>query len=728
MIKKRLTLAVLLALAVGAFFAFDLQRFLNLAGLQSQQQNLQALVNAYPLRSAVLFFLGYMLATALSIPGATILTLSAGAVFGLWWGTLIASFAASAGATLAFLSARFLLRDSVQQRFGQRLKSFNDGIAKDGAFYLLSLRLLPAVPFVLINLLMGLTLIRLWTYYWVSQLGMLPGALVYVYAGTQLARIDSLQRIFSPGLIWAFALLSVFPLLAKSLLGWLQRRRRYARWPQPRQVDYNMVVIGAGAAGLVSSYIGSAVNAKVALVERERMGGDCLYTGCVPSKALIRSARLAAELRRADEFGLAALPQRQAGERNADFAAAMARVRRVIKAIEPHDSVERYTDLGVECVAGRARIVSPFAVEVTAADGSMRTLTTRSIVIAAGARPRVPAIAGLDQVRYVTSETIWEVRELPRRLLVLGGGAVGCELAQAFARFGSEVTVVEMAPRLLAREDEEVSALLEARFRADGVRLLSGCNASRFVLEGGESILLAEQAGQPLRVGFDLLLCALGRVPNTSGYGLEELGIGATPAQMQTETQALATNDYLQTLYPNIYAAGDVAGPFQYTHAAAHQAWYATVNALFGRFRMFRADYSAMPSAVFTEPELARVGLNEQQAQARNIRYEVTRYNMEQLDRAITDEAALGFIKVLTVPGRDRILGVTIVGAHAAEMIAEYVLAMKHGLGLNKILGTVHLYPSMAEANKYAAGAWKRAHAPQRLLAWAGRYHRWRRG
>ena len=492
MTRKRLALAALLALAIGAFFALGWQRFLSFEALQAQHQALQEQARLHPFSSAGLFFLGYMLATALSVPGAAVLTLAAGAIFGLWWGTLIASFASSAGATLAFLSARFLLRDAVQRRYGQRLKAFNDGIARDGAFYLLTLRLLPVVPFVLINLLMGLTPIRLWTYYWVSQLGMLPGALAYVYAGTQLARIGSPQDILSPGLLGAFVLLGMLPLLARKALVWLRARRLYAAWARPRRVDYNLVVIGGGAAGLVSSYIGAAVKAKVALVERERMGGDCLYTGCVPSKALIRSARLAAEMRRAGEFGLgAASPE-------IDFGAVMARVRRVIQAIEPHDAPERYRQLGVECVAGSARIVSPFAVQVTAADGSVRTLTTRSIVIAAGARPLVPPIPGLDTVGYVTSDTIWQLDALPRRLLVLGGGAVGCELAQAFARLGAQVTLVELAPRLLAREDEEVSALVTERFQAEGIRVLTGCAASRFTLEEGEKTMLAEQGGRAL--------------------------------------------------------------------------------------------------------------------------------------------------------------------------------------------------------------------------------------
>jgi pyruvate/2-oxoglutarate dehydrogenase complex dihydrolipoamide dehydrogenase (E3) component len=313
------------------------------------------------------------------------------------------------------------------------------------------------------------------------------------------------------------------------------------------------------------------------------------------------------------------------------------------------------------------------------------------------------------------------LRTLPRRLLVLGGGPIGCELAQAFARLGSEVTQVEMLERLLAKEDPEVSTLLEASLRDEGMRVLTGHKALRFVKEDGEQVLIAEHAGAEVRIGFDVLLCALGRIANTVGYGLEELGIGMTPSR------TVETNGWLQTIYPNIYAAGDVAGPFQFTHTAAHQAWYAAVNSLFGRFRKFKADYSVIPWATFTDPEVARVGLSELEAQAQGVPHEVTVYGIEDLDRALADGEAHGFVKVLTVPRKDRILGVTIVGEHAGDLIAEFVLAMKHGLGLNKILGTIHIYPTMAEANKYAAGNWKRAHAPAALLKWVERYHRWER-
>jgi pyruvate/2-oxoglutarate dehydrogenase complex dihydrolipoamide dehydrogenase (E3) component/uncharacterized membrane protein YdjX (TVP38/TMEM64 family) len=713
---KRFMLLLLVVVAIAAFFVFDLGHYLSLDTLKLRQQTLQEFTQMHPWQSAAAFFLLYTVATALSVPGAAILTLAAGAIFGLWWGMLIVSFASSVGATLAFLAARFILRDWIQQRFGNRLKSFNEGIARDGPFYLFTLRLVPVFPFFLINLLMGLTSMRAWTFYWVSQLGMLAGTLVYVNAGTQLAQITSIKGVLSPGLVFSFVLLGVFPLLAKKTIDLVRARKVYAKWPRPQRYDYNMVVIGAGSAGLVTSYIAAAVKARVALIERHKMGGECLNTGCVPSKALIRSAKLVSHIARAREFGLASATAQ------VDFAGVMERVQRIVKTIEPHDSAERYTGLGVECLPGDATIISPFAVEVKDADGGIRTLTTRNIVIAAGSRPFVPPIPGLKDVGYVTSDTLWDLRELPGRLVVLGGGPIGCELAQAFARLGSKVTQIEMAERILMREDAEVSALVDARFRQEGIRVLSGHKAKQFMVENGEKVMIAEHQGNDVRIPFDLVLCAVGRIANIEGYGLERLGITTTQAR------TVETNEYLQTLYPNIFAAGDVAGPFQFTHTAAHQAWYAAVNGLFGHFKKFKADYSVIPWATFTEPEVARVGLNEQDAKAGNIPHEVTVYDLSDLDRAIADGEAHGFVKVLTVPGKDRILGVTIVGEHAGDLIAEYVMAMKHGLGLNKILGTIHIYPTLAEANKYAAGVWKRAHAPVKLLEWVKRYHAWQRG
>jgi pyruvate/2-oxoglutarate dehydrogenase complex dihydrolipoamide dehydrogenase (E3) component/uncharacterized membrane protein YdjX (TVP38/TMEM64 family) len=714
---KKIALLILIAALAAAFFAFDLDRWLTFEAIKQSQARFDALRAEMPWQLAGVFFLVYVAVTALSLPGATIMTLAIGGVFGLAIGTVLVSFASSIGATLAFLISRYVLRDSVQRRFGDKLKAINDGIAKDGAFYLFTLRLVPAFPFFLINLVMGLTPLRTATFYWVSQLGMLAGTLVYVNAGTQLAQLDSPAGILSPGLIFSFALLGVFPLIARVALRRLQRRRVYAKWTRPKNYDRNLVVIGAGSAGLVSAYIASAVKAKVTLVEAHKMGGDCLNYGCVPSKALIKSAKVAHQMRHADRYGLERV------EPAFSFRNVMMRVQKTIRAVEPHDSIERYTKLGVDVQQGLARIVDPWTVEIKLNGGGVKRLTTRAIVIAAGARAFVPPLPGIDDVGYLTSDTLWEkfaqLDAPPARLVVLGGGPIGCELAQAFARLGSQVTQIQRGPRILPNEDEEVSAFACSALERDGVSVLTGHDAVRCERDGENKFIIVKQSGDERRIEFDALICAVGREPRLSGYGLEELGIETN--------RTVVTNDYLETLYPNILAAGDVAGPYQFTHTAAHQAWYATVNALFGGVKRFKADYSVIPWCTFIDPEVARVGLNEQEASAKGIAYEVTRYGIDELDRAITDGAAHGFVKVLTVPGKDRILGVTLVGEHAGDLLAEFVLAMKHGLGLDKILGTIHIYPTLAEANKYVAGEWKRTHAPLRVLYWLERYHAWRR-
>lgn len=703
---------ILLALAIGgliaAYFAFDLGQYFNLEFARSQQERINAYYLDNPWTTSLVYFAIYIAVTGLSLPGAAVMTLLGGAIFGLVWGTVVVSFASTIGATIAFLVSRFLLRDIVQARFGENLKAVNAGIEKDGAFYLFTLRLVPIFPFFVINLVMGLTPMRTAAFYLVSQLGMLAGTVVYVNAGTQIAKLESLSGILSPQLIASFALLGIFPLLARKLVASLRARRLPRRFARPKTFDHNLVVIGAGSAGLVSAYIAAAVQAKVALIERHKMGGDCLNTGCVPSKALIRSAKFLAHVQRAKTLGF------RSASAEFDFADIMERVQRVVRTVEPHDSVERYTELGVECIQGQAEITSPYTVEVNG-----RTLTTRNIIIAAGARPLVPPIPGIEQVGCLTSDTLWELRRLPERLVVLGGGAIGCELAQCFARFGSKVTQVEMLPRILMREDPEISELILDRFREEGIDVRVRHEAKAVRREGEQKVLICEHEGNEVRLVFDELLVAVGRIANTQGYGLEKLMIPLS------RTGTIEVNEYLQTAYPNIYACGDVTGPFQFTHTASHQAWYTTVNALFGRFKRFKVDYSVIPWATFTDPEIATVGLNEQEAKRRGIRYEVTTYGVDDLDRAIADEAAQGLVKVLSVPGKDKILGATIVAEHAGDLIAEYVAAMRHGFGLNKILGTIHIYPTWTEANKYAAGAWKRAHTPRGLLRWVQRYHAW---
>ncbi len=708
---KKVSLVGIIITILVIFFAFDLGQFLTLEYIKGQQHQIDALYAENKFLTLASFFLLYILVTGVSLPGATILTLAAGAVFGLLNALILVSFASSIGASLAFVISRYLFRETVEARFGSSLKAINDGIEKDGAFYLFALRLVPAFPFFVINLVMGLTPIKLKTFYWVSQLGMFAGTIVYVNAGTQLGQINSAAEILSAELIISFVLLAMLPFVGRVIVNQLKYRKALAGFVKPSKFDTNLVVVGSGSAGLVSAYIAAAVKAKVTLIEKHKMGGDCLYTGCVPSKAIIRSAKFISHIGRSQEFGI------KKAEADFEFSEVMQRVHRIIEKIEPHDSVERYTGLGVDVIKGEARVVSPWSVEVNG-----QTINAKNIIIATGAQPFVPPIDGIDSVDYYTSENLWEMREKPQNLVVLGGGPIGCELTQAFARLGSSVTQVEMLSRILLREDPEVSEIVKTRFENEGISVLVNHRAKQVRQKDGKDYLVVESEGQDREIEFDAIIIAVGRAARSSGFGLEELGVRLNP------NKTIEVNEYLQTNIPTIYACGDVAGPYQFTHVAAHQAWYASVNSLFGGFKRFKADYSVIPWATFTEPEVARVGLNEIEAGEQNIAHEVTVYGIDDLDRAIVDSEDHGFVKVLTEPGKDRILGVTIVGEHAGDLIAEYVLAMKHGLGLNKILGTIHIYPTLSEANKYVAGNWKRAHAPQKLLAWVAKFHLWRRG
>ncbi len=707
---SKLLLLVAVVAAVLALYFGGGAEYLSLEKLQSLLGAARSHVDAHPLGAALGFAAIYIVVTALSLPGATLLTLFAGAVFGLVEGVVIASFSASIGATLAMLVSRHVFRDAVRRRFGQRLQRIDAGIEREGGFYLFALRLVPLFPFFVINLVMGLTAIRAWTFYWVSQLGMLAGTVVYVNAGRELGQLQSLSGILSPGLLLAFAALGLLPLVARKLLDWLRGRRVYQGWNRPKRFDNNLVVIGAGAAGLVTSYIAATVRAKVTLVEKAEMGGDCLNRGCVPSKALIRAARAASEARDGGRFGV------NTADTDIDFGKVMAHVRASIRTIAPHDSPERYRELGVDVIRGEATIVSPWEVEV---DG--KTLTTRNIVIAAGGRPLVPKIPGLEQVDYLTSDTVWNLEQLPKRLAILGGGPIGCELAQSFARLGSEVTIVEMADQLLGREDGDVASVVHDALERDGVAVRLGHKAVE--VRGGDApALVVEHDGRQSDIFFDALLLAIGRSANVEGYGVERLDLGLR------RNRTLETDEFLRTRFPNIYCVGDVTGPFQLTHAGAHQAWYAAVNALFGGFKSFRADYRVLPACTYTEPEAARVGLSEREANDQGIEVEVVKYPFSELDRAVAEGATAGFVKVLVAPGKDRVLGASVVGERAGELVALFALAMKQGIGLDKIMGTVFAYPTFAEAVKFVAGERRKRHKPERLLGWVARYHRWQRG
>ncbi|MDP6097072.1 MAG: FAD-dependent oxidoreductase [Gammaproteobacteria bacterium] len=710
MTNTKIFIIGLILAAIGLYFGFDLGQYMTLDFIQSRLDSILRFKEENFALTAIGYFALYVI-VALSLPGALLVTLVGGAIFGLFWGTLLVSFASSIGATLAFLASRFLLRDWVQAKFGDYLEPINKGIEKDGNFYLFSIRMVPLFPFFMINLLMGLTTIRTLPFYLVSQAGMFTGTLLFVNAGAELSQIDSASGLVSAPVLFSIALLGTFPLMAKFLVSAIQRNKVMKQFDKPRQFDANVVVIGAGSAGLVAALIVAGAKARVVLIEKHKMGGDCLNTGCVPSKSLIRSGRIMAYLNRANEYGL----EDVSGSVN--FSAVMERVQRVIARIEPHDSVERFTSLGVECVIGEARIESPYCVSV---DG--RNIKTRSIILAAGARPLVPPIPGLDKIDYLTSDTVWSLRELPRRLLVVGGGPIGCELAQAFNNLGAQVTQVDMAPRIMPREDQEVSELVAEKFRREGITVLTGHRLVKFDSQAGIQTMAADHEGETVTVEFDKVLLAIGRKANVEGYGLEDLDIALTPQG------TVQVNEYLQTSYPNIYACGDIAGPYQFTHMASFQAWFASLNALIGGIWRSKVNYNIVPWATFTDPEVARVGLSEQEAIAGKVPYEVTRFELDDLDRAIADEEAHGFIKVLTAPRKDKILGVTIIGYHAGELIGEFVFAMTHGMGLKKISAVTHIYPTLLEANKFTANAWRNARLPEKYFPLAEKFFRWRRG
>ena len=703
---------VVVASLIGAFFQYDLGNYLTLENIKSEQEALRGLVDTNPAEFIAGYFFIYVAVTALSIPGAAVMTLVAGALFGLWWGLLIVSFASTIGATLAMVIARWLFKQEVESRFKNQIMTINKGIEKDGAFYLFTLRLVPAFPFFAINLAMALTSMNVITFFLVSQVGMLAGTFVFINAGTELAQVSNPSDVLSAELLMSFALLGVFPLLAKWFVDWINAQRVYSGFEKPKSFDADMVVIGAGSGGLVAALIAATVKAKVTLIEKNKMGGDCLNTGCVPSKALIRSARHAYDNSRGKSLGFSD------SVIDVDFKAIMARVQRTIAEIEPHDSVERYQGLGVDVEIGEGEVVSPWHVRVNG-----KTISTRNIVIASGAEPFVPPIENIDSVDYLTSNNLWELQERPGKVVVLGGGPIGTELTQAFGRLGSQVTQVELLPNILPREDKEFSAMVQMQLETEGVNVLTGHKAVSIVNEGkGPSLTVVDGEGVKKAVPFDRLVVAVGRKANTAGFGLEEIGVVLNP------NGTVSVDDYLRTNFPNIYAIGDAAGPYQFTHTASHMAWFASVNALFGLFKKFKVDYSVIPWATFCSPEVARVGLNEQDACAQEIPYEVSTYDVADLDRAIVDEEAHGLVKVLTVPGKDKILGVTIAAEHAGELIGEFTLAMKHGIGLNKILGTIHIYPTFMEMNKFAASEWRKSHKPDWALVIAEKFHRWRRG
>jgi len=489
---------------------------------------------------------------------------------------------------------------------------------------------------------------------------------------------------------------------------------------------YNLVVVGAGSAGLMVAAGAAGLGAKVAVVERGLMGGDCLNTGCVPSKALLRSAKAALAPRSGDRLGIV-----HPGSTPVDLAESWprvaARVQSVIDTIAPHDSVERFQSLGVDVVQGSGHFMSSREVAVTGADGQQRILEGRALVVATGSGPMVPPIPGLEEAGYLTNETVFTQTRQPRRLAVLGGGPIGLELGQAFARLGSEVTVVEMLPRILPREDPDAAQVLAESLTRDGIAILTGHQAVR--VEGGSAgkRLVCRPAGQPAEGGgapaetvveVDEILVAVGRRAHVTGLGLEELGVDVSGGR-------IAVDRYLRTAVPSIFACGDVVGPYQFTHMAGQQARAVIQNALLPL--KTRMDYRVVPWATFTEPEVARVGLSEEEAAAQGVAHRVIKVPLAGIDRAVCDGDTEGFLKILTPPGRDGILGATLVGPHAGDLLHEVVLAMRARLRLRDIASTVHIYPTLAEVFRRAADEARKESFTPRLQKWFAAYFRWRR-
>lgn len=709
MSKTKIFLLILFLVGIGLFYFTGGDEYFTLDFLQGKLQEFRDSFEKSPFETAGIFAGIYFLSTALSVPGATLLTLLAGAIFGFGTGLILASLMSTSGSLLAFLLSRYIFRDFFKSRFRTQFQKIDHRFEADGAFYLATLRLIPLFPFFVINIVMGLTPVKAFTFFWVSLVGMLPGTALYVYAGQKFSEIESAGDILSGDIIVILILLGTFPLILKGVLSWWKAKEVYKNFNRPKSFDYDVVVIGAGAAGLVTSFIVAKAKGKVALIERDRMGGDCLNTGCVPSKALIKSAKIVHQRTKAKDFGLESIDVKF------DFSQVMERVQSVIKEIEPHDSVERFEGLGVECILGEAKILDPWTIEVKG-----RKLITRNIVIATGARPSIPSIPGIKEMPFVVSETLWKIRELPKRLLVLGGGPIGVEMGQAFARLGSKVTIVEGGGRILSKEDAKVAQLIHETLVEEGITIETNLSVNCFEKRNNANILLGLQDEKEKRIEFDLLLVAVGRTPNTENLGVKELGV------QFRKNGTIETNEYLQTNFPNIFACGDITGPYQLTHMASHQAASASINALSPK--MFPVDYTAVPWCTYTDPEVATVGETEEGLKKKEIEYDLTEYEVSDLDRAITESEKKGLVRILTSKGKDEILGATIVHSQASSTIVEFVAAMQHKSGLNSIMKTIHVYPSFGEANREAASRWKLDKISPKLQNYLERYFTWRRG
>lgn len=702
----------LLILILILYYLFFPKEYLSLAFVKENINSIKNYVNYNYTTSALSYLIIYSLSSALAIPSALILTLSSGILFGLVPGILLTSLGSTLGAVLAFLISRYLFLDLFKSKFRNQYEQMDKEIKKNGNLHLLTLRLVPIFPFWLVNLLMGLSEISLWRYLFISFAGMIPATIVYVYAGLSLSSISELRDVISPSIFFSLLLLSILPYVLRAVVNYYLKKKLYRHYKKPRAFDYNLIIIGGGSAGLVTTFIARILKAKVAIIEKEKMGGDCLNTGCVPSKSLIKIAKIISYGKTPSSWGLKNI--------NIDFSFEdiMNKIHSIIKEIEPHDSIVRYTQLGAECFLGQAQILSPWEVQI-----GEKIISAKYLVIATGARPIIPQIPGIESISPLTSENIWQLKKQPARLGILGGGVIAAELAQAFSRLGSSVFIIEESSRILSREDEDASGLIHEIFIKEGIKIYTSHTLKKCEKSGDEKILLCiDREGREISLVCDQLFIAIGRKATTSGFGLEKIKLDLN------DNGSIKVNEYMQTSLPNIFACGDVAGPFNLTHAASHQAWHTTVNALLGFIKMFKINYSVLPVCTYTDPEIATVGYSKAELIKKSIPFEETIFPMKDLDRAIIEGETCGFVKVFTPPNSDKILGVVIISAEASTMILEFTLAMKHNLGLNKILNTIHAYPGMGEANKYLAGRWKQRKSRLNLLKALERFHTFSRG
>ncbi len=687
---KKVGLIVLIIVCVIAYYRLDGNQYLNLENIKLHHQELLSAYQQNPFSFSLFYFFVYVVLVALSFPGATVLSLAGGYIFGFIKGLLIINWASTIGASVAFLMARFFFKDFLQRKFHHTFLKINQGMDREGNQYLLTLRLIPIFPFFLINILMGLTNISFWRFFIVSLIGMLPGTAVYVWAGTTLQNVNSVSDIFTSKMITIFFLVGLIPIIQSKFLIYLKQRKNYLKFSKPKKFDYNLIVIGGGAAGLVNAYIAANLKAKVLLVEESNMGGECLNYGCVPSKALI-------SLSNTKKYS------------KTNFAELKNEISNIIQSIAPHDSIDRYSNMGVDCEKGKANLISPFEIQING-----KTFSGKKIVIATGAKPFYPTIDGLDKNKVFDYESVWKLEKLPDHLVIIGGGAIGCELALAFSKLGSKVSIIEQNA-VLASEDRDMVNHVLTGLRTSTINIFENCKI--ISVNHDENKIIFENENKITEIHFEHLLLACGKVGNTE----------AISSNLNFDLDSrnyIVVNEYLETVkYRNIYACGDVNGLKQLTNAASHQAWYTSINALFGTWKKFRIEHDFIPHAVFIEPELARVGLNELDAKRKSIEYDLYLFDASDLDRNLIERNKLGKIKVLTIKNTDQILGVTIVGEAASEILAEFVLAMKYHLGLNKVLATSHIYPSFSEQNKYVAGVWKKNSVPKYIYKILKKYH-----